>query len=71
MTERGQRMLKSTVCRSLQLSGSIAKDVQTSCGFQISTTVHRELPEMGFYSQAAASKLYIKCNESVGCSGVK
>ncbi|CAI9555348.1 unnamed protein product, partial [Staurois parvus] len=38
MTERGQCMLKRTVCRSRQLSAeSIAKDLQTSCGLQIST----------------------------------
>ncbi|CAI9573216.1 unnamed protein product, partial [Staurois parvus] len=65
MTERGQRMLKSTACRSRQLSAkSIAKDLQTSCGLQISTTtVHRELHGMGFHGQTAASKPYItKCN---------
>ncbi|CAI9619038.1 unnamed protein product, partial [Staurois parvus] len=46
--ERGQRMLKG---RSHQLSAeSIAKDLQTSCGLQISTTtVHRELHGMGFH----------------------
>ncbi|CAI9532902.1 unnamed protein product, partial [Staurois parvus] len=50
MTERGQRMLKRTVCRSRQLSAeSIAKDLQTLCGLQISTTVHRELYGMGFH----------------------
>ncbi|CAI9614210.1 unnamed protein product, partial [Staurois parvus] len=50
MTERGQRMLKRTVCRSRQLSAeSIAKDLQTSCGLQISTTVCRELHGMGFH----------------------
>ncbi|CAI9563711.1 unnamed protein product, partial [Staurois parvus] len=39
MTERGQCMLKRTVRRSRQLSAeSIAKDLQTLCGFQISTT---------------------------------
>ncbi|CAI9580860.1 unnamed protein product [Staurois parvus] len=39
MTERGQCMLKHTVRRSHQLSAeSIAKDLQTSCGLQISTT---------------------------------
>ncbi|CAI9552419.1 unnamed protein product [Staurois parvus] len=39
MTERGQRMLKHTVHRSRQLSAeSIAKDLQTLCGLQISTT---------------------------------
>ncbi|CAI9557945.1 unnamed protein product [Staurois parvus] len=51
MTERGQRMLKSTVSRSCQLSAeSIAKDLQTSCGLQIGATlVHRELYGMGFH----------------------
>ncbi|CAI9540626.1 unnamed protein product [Staurois parvus] len=59
MTERGQRMLKRTVRRSHQLSAeSIAKDLQTWCGLQISTTVHRELHGMGFHSRAAASKPY-------------
>ncbi|CAI9586349.1 unnamed protein product, partial [Staurois parvus] len=64
MTERGQRMLKCTVHRSCQLfPESIAKDLQTWCGLQFSTTVHRELHEMGFHDQAAASKPYItKCN---------
>ncbi|CAI9605758.1 unnamed protein product [Staurois parvus] len=58
MTERGQHMLKRTVHRNLQLfAESIAKDLQTSCGLQISTTtVHRELHGMGFHGQAAASK---------------
>ncbi|CAI9551561.1 unnamed protein product, partial [Staurois parvus] len=65
MTERGHRLLKHTVRRSRQLSAeSIAKDLQTSCGLQISTTtVHRELHGMGFHDQAAASKPCItKCN---------
>ncbi|CAI9597196.1 unnamed protein product, partial [Staurois parvus] len=46
MIERGQRMLKRTVRRSCQLSvESIAKDLQTCCVLQISTTtVCRELP---------------------------
>ncbi|CAI9577218.1 unnamed protein product, partial [Staurois parvus] len=40
MTERGQCMLKRTVRRSHQLSAeSIAKDLQSSWGLQISTTV--------------------------------
>ncbi|CAI9575083.1 unnamed protein product [Staurois parvus] len=49
MTERGQCMLKHTVRRSRQRSAeSIAKDLQTSCGLQISTTtVHKELHVMG------------------------
>ncbi|CAI9604993.1 unnamed protein product, partial [Staurois parvus] len=57
MTERGQRMLKHTECRSRQLSAeSIAKDLQTF-GLQISTTtVHRELHRMGFHGRVAASK---------------
>ncbi|CAI9547640.1 unnamed protein product, partial [Staurois parvus] len=65
MTERGQCMLKRTVLRSRQLSAeSIAKDLQTSCGLQISTTtVCRELHGMGFHGRAAASKSSItKCN---------
>ncbi|CAI9591196.1 unnamed protein product [Staurois parvus] len=50
-SERAQSMLKRTVCRSRQLSAeSIAKDLQTSCGLQISTTtVRRELHGMGFH----------------------
>ncbi|CAI9610523.1 unnamed protein product [Staurois parvus] len=65
MIERGQRMLKRTVHRSHRLSAeSIAKDLQTSCGLQISTTtVRRELLGLGFHGRAAASKPYItKCN---------
>ncbi|CAI9541287.1 unnamed protein product, partial [Staurois parvus] len=65
MTERGQCMLKRTVRRSRKLSAeSIAKNLQTWCGLQISpTTVCRELHGMGFHGRAAASKPYItKCN---------
>ncbi|CAI9550647.1 unnamed protein product [Staurois parvus] len=65
MTGRGQSMLKHTVRRSHQLSAeSIAKDIQTWCGLQMSpTTVCRELHGMGFHGRAAASKPYItKCN---------
>ncbi|CAI9537151.1 unnamed protein product [Staurois parvus] len=49
--EWGQFMLEHTVRRSRQLSEeSIAKDLQTSCGLQISTTaVRRELHGMGFH----------------------
>ncbi|CAI9615308.1 unnamed protein product [Staurois parvus] len=61
MTERGQLMVRRTVRRDRKLSAeSIAKDLQTSYGVQISTTVHRELHEMGFHGRAAASKPYIK-----------
>ncbi|CAI9590305.1 unnamed protein product, partial [Staurois parvus] len=58
ITERNQGMLKCTVHRSCQLSAeSIVKELQTSCGFQISkTTVCRELHGMGFHGRAAASK---------------
>ncbi|CAI9608300.1 unnamed protein product [Staurois parvus] len=51
MTERDQHMLKRTVRRSRQLSAeSIAKDLQTWCGLQMSpTTVCRELHGMGFH----------------------
>ncbi|CAI9562261.1 unnamed protein product, partial [Staurois parvus] len=58
-------MLKRTVRRSCQLSAeSIAKDLQTLCGIQISTTtVCRALHGMGFHGRVAASKPYItKCN---------
>ncbi|CAI9578781.1 unnamed protein product, partial [Staurois parvus] len=52
-SEKGQGMLKRTVRRSHQLSAeSIAKDLKTSCGLQISTTaMHRELHGMGFHGQ--------------------
>ncbi|CAI9539316.1 unnamed protein product, partial [Staurois parvus] len=41
-SERGQCILKLTVHRSRQLSTeAIGKDLQTSCGRQISTTVQR------------------------------
>ncbi|CAI9539948.1 unnamed protein product [Staurois parvus] len=50
MKEHGQRMLKRTIRRSRQLSTeSLAKDLQTSCGLQISTTVRRELHGMCFH----------------------
>ncbi|CAI9610081.1 unnamed protein product [Staurois parvus] len=51
MTQRGQRMLEHTERISCQLSAeSTAKDVQTSCDIQISTTtVCRELHGMGFH----------------------
>ncbi|CAI9585870.1 unnamed protein product, partial [Staurois parvus] len=65
MTGRGQGMLKRTVRRSHQLSAeSIAKDLQTWCGLQMSpTTVRRELHGMGFHGRAAPSKPSItKCN---------
>ncbi|CAI9583161.1 unnamed protein product, partial [Staurois parvus] len=42
---------------------SIAKDLQTSRSFHISTTAHRELHGMGFHGRTAASKPYIaNCN---------
>ncbi|CAI9623056.1 unnamed protein product, partial [Staurois parvus] len=50
-SERGQRMVKCTVRRNHQLSAeSIAKDLQTWCGLQMSpTTVRREFHGMGFH----------------------
>ncbi|CAI9593924.1 unnamed protein product, partial [Staurois parvus] len=50
-SEWGQRMLKLTVRKGRQLyAESIAKDLQTSCGLQISiTTVCRELHGMDFH----------------------
>ncbi|CAI9580851.1 unnamed protein product, partial [Staurois parvus] len=48
MTERGQR----TEHRSCQLfTESITKDLQSSCGLQISTTMCRELHGMGFHGR--------------------
>ncbi|CAI9546575.1 unnamed protein product, partial [Staurois parvus] len=55
MTERGQYMLKRTLHRSHQLSAaSMAKNLQTLCGLQISTTtVCRELHGMGFHGPSS------------------
>ncbi|CAI9570795.1 unnamed protein product, partial [Staurois parvus] len=65
MTEQGQCTAhKLTVRRRYLLSAkSIAKDPQTSCGHQISTTTAcRELHGMGFHGQVAASKPHFtKC----------
>jgi hypothetical protein len=58
------------VCRSHQLSAeSIAKDLQTLCGLQISArTVRRELYGMGIHGRA--SKPYItKCNAKCWLQG--
>jgi len=54
-------MLSCIVRRRRQLSAeSIATDLKTACGLQISSrTVHRELHRMGFHGRAAASKPYI------------
>ncbi|CAI9559058.1 unnamed protein product [Staurois parvus] len=62
ITEWGQRMLKRTVRQLFAVS--IAKDLQTTCGLQISTTtLCRELHGMGFHGRVGASKPYItKCN---------
>ncbi|CAI9563313.1 unnamed protein product, partial [Staurois parvus] len=64
MREWCQNMLKLTLCRSHQLSAeSIAEDLQTSCGLQISTIVRRELHGLSVHGQATTSKPYItKCN---------
>ncbi|CAI9550120.1 unnamed protein product, partial [Staurois parvus] len=75
MTEWGQHMLKCSVHRSRQMSAeSIAKDLQTLCGLQISrTTVCRELHAMGFFGRVPESKPYITKLHSyiVAHSGVK
>ncbi|CAI9569855.1 unnamed protein product [Staurois parvus] len=74
MTGRGQRMLKLTVRRSRQLSAeSIAKDLQTSCDLQISTTtVCRELHGMvSMAEQLHPSLTSPSAMQSVGCHGVK
>ncbi|CAI9595634.1 unnamed protein product, partial [Staurois parvus] len=58
MTEWGQRRMKCAVRSSCQLSAkSIAEELQTLHGLQISTTtVRKELHGMGFHGRAAASK---------------
>ncbi|CAI9622901.1 unnamed protein product, partial [Staurois parvus] len=67
MTKRDQHMLKRTVRRSRQLSAeSIAKDLQTSCGLQISTTVRRRFMEW----VSMVEQLHPSAMQSVGCSGV-
>ncbi|CAI9571484.1 unnamed protein product [Staurois parvus] len=73
MTERGQCMLKRTVRRSPRLSvESIAKDLQTSCCLQISTTVCRDLHGIGFMAeQLYPSLTSSSAMKSIGCSGVK
>ncbi|CAI9601109.1 unnamed protein product [Staurois parvus] len=74
MTGRGQRMLKRTVHRSHQLSAeSIAKDLQTWCGLQMSTTtVRRELMEwVSMAEQLHPSLPSPSAMQSVGCRGVK
>ncbi|CAI9623797.1 unnamed protein product, partial [Staurois parvus] len=72
MTERSQRTLKHTVCRSCQLSAkSIAKDLQTWCDLQISTTLHRERHGMDFHGRAAARLKSPSAMQGIRCSGVK
>ena len=58
MMEWGQWMLRRIVSRGRKLPlKSIATDLKTSCGLQISwRTVLRELHGMGFHGWAAASK---------------
>ena len=65
MRERGQWMLRCIVHRGRKLSAeSVATDLQTSSGLQISLrTVRRELHGTGFNGRAAASNPYVtKCN---------
>ncbi|CAI9539331.1 unnamed protein product [Staurois parvus] len=61
-------MLKHTVRRGRQLSAeSIAKDLQTLCGLQISTTaVRRELYGMGFQPSSCIQALHhqVQCKVS-------
>ena len=73
-TERGQWMLRRIVCRGRQLSAeSIATELQTSCGLQVSSrTVRRELHGMGFHGeQLHPSHASASAMQSVGCSGVE
>ncbi|CAI9584809.1 unnamed protein product, partial [Staurois parvus] len=70
MTERGQRMLKRTVRRSHQLSAElIAKDLQTLCGLQISTTVCRSFMEwVSMAEQLHPSLTLLSAMQSIRCS---
>ena len=58
LTEREHRMLKCVVWKNhLLLVATLATEFQTASGSNISTsTVHRELHEMGFHGRAAAHK---------------
>ncbi|CAI9558661.1 unnamed protein product, partial [Staurois parvus] len=71
MTERGQRMLKHTVRRIRQVFvESIAKNLQTSRGLQISRAVRRELHGMGFpWPSSRIQALHHQVQCKVGCSG--
>ncbi|CAI9587135.1 unnamed protein product [Staurois parvus] len=70
LTDRGQHMLKRLVRRSRQLNAeSIAKDLQTLCGLQISTIMRRELVFMA--EQLHPSLTSPSAVQSVGCNGVK
>ncbi|CAI9551204.1 unnamed protein product, partial [Staurois parvus] len=66
-TEWGQCKLKRTVCRSRSLSAeSIAKDLQTSCGLQISFMEWVSMAEQLYPRLVSPSAM-----QSFGCSGVK
>ena len=77
MTERGQWMLRRIVRKDRQVSAeSIATDLQTSCGLQISSrTMCRELHGIGFHGRAVAtwlctsaqSKVHKDMDERVWC----
>ncbi|CAI9552192.1 unnamed protein product [Staurois parvus] len=72
MTEMGQCMLKHTVHRSSQLSAEyIAKDLQTSCGLQISTTTKSFMKWVSMAEQLHPSLTSPSAMQSVGCNGLK
>ncbi|CAI9610200.1 unnamed protein product [Staurois parvus] len=65
-------MLKRTVRRSRQLSAeSIAKDLQTSCGLQISTITVSFMELISMAEQLHPSLTLPTAMQSVGCSDVK
>ncbi|CAI9550621.1 unnamed protein product, partial [Staurois parvus] len=71
MKERDRHMLKRTVRRSRQLSAeSIAKDLQTSCGLQISTT-ESFMEWVSMAQQLHPTLTSSSAMQSIGCSGVK
>ncbi|CAI9555682.1 unnamed protein product, partial [Staurois parvus] len=67
MKERGQRMLKHTMCRSSQLSAElIAKDFQTLCALQ-----KRFMEWVSVAEQLDPSLTSPSAMQSVRCNGVK
>ncbi|CAI9543286.1 unnamed protein product [Staurois parvus] len=66
MRERGQCMLKCTVCRSLQVSAvPIAKDLQTLCDLQIRTTTESFMEWVSMAEQLHPSLTTLSTMQSI------